>query len=187
MILCWPSRVSSGVRCYRCYRCYNSFSKFFSGGILSLFKIFSGTKIGFSIKSLQNFFPAIMAIKYSKRKKHNSGTIRKSYNNKTGRTRVTTTVKQKHYTRSRSVNQDGSVRITKTHRSPSGFITRTVKTFGKRKSSASPKISSTVTKKPKKISYSRPSKSKTVNHKSNSSGSWFWLVAVVILLYWLFT
>lgn len=127
-----------------------------------------------------------MAIKYSKRKKHNSGTIRKSYNNKTGRTRVTTTVKQRNYTRSRSVNKDGSVRITQTHKSPSGFITRTTKTFGsKSKKSAPPKVKRIVTKKPKKVRFT-VSGSKTGTYTS-SKGTWFWIIIVIILLYWIFT
>ena len=72
-----------------------------------------------------------MATKYGPRKKHNAGTVRKSTNNTGGsRTRSTTTVKTGNFTRSRSVNRNGTVRQTTTHKSPAGFITRTVKTIG---------------------------------------------------------
>ena len=72
-----------------------------------------------------------MATKYGPRKKHNAGTVRRSTNTTGGsRTRSTTTVKTGNFTRSRSVNRNGTVRQTTTHKSPAGFITRTVKTIG---------------------------------------------------------
>jgi len=72
-----------------------------------------------------------MATKYGPRKKHNAGTVRRSTNTTGGsRTRSTTTVKTGSFTRSRSVNRNGTVRQTTTHKSPSGFITRKVKTSG---------------------------------------------------------
>jgi hypothetical protein len=105
-----------------------------------------------------------MAIKYSKPKKHNAGTKRTSYNNKTGRTRTTVTVKNKTtgITRSRSVNKNGSIRQTTTHKSPAGFITRTTKTFGG---------SSTKPSKPKFIKAPKPKKSIFRRSSGTSSGS----------------
>ena len=105
-----------------------------------------------------------MAIKYSKPKKHNAGTKRTSYNNKTGRTRTTVTVKNKTTgtTRSRSVNKNGSIRQTTTHKSPAGFITRTTKTFGG---------SSTKPSKPKFIKAPKSKKSIFRRSTGTSSGT----------------
>lgn len=76
-----------------------------------------------------------MATKYGPRKKHNAGTIRSSTTTRGGsRTRKTVTVKTGNYTRSRSVNKNGTVRQTTTHKSPSGFWTRTTKTIGSKPS-----------------------------------------------------
>jgi hypothetical protein len=76
-----------------------------------------------------------MATKYGTRKKHNAGTARTSTNNRGGsRTRKSVTVKTGNFTRSRSVNRNGTVKLTTTHKSPSGFITRTSKSVGSKPS-----------------------------------------------------
>lgn len=72
-----------------------------------------------------------MATKYGPRKRSNAGTSRKSTNNTGGsRTRTTQTTKFGNVTKSRSVNRNGTIRQTTTHKSPSGWITRSVKTVG---------------------------------------------------------
>jgi len=78
-----------------------------------------------------------MAYKRSGRKKFNSGTSFTTTNTKGGsRTRKTTSVKlgSTGRTKSRSVNKNGTVRLTTTHKSPAGWITRTVKTIGSKPS-----------------------------------------------------
>jgi hypothetical protein len=100
-----------------------------------------------------------MATKYGPRKKHNSGTVRTSTNNKGGsRTRKTVTVKTGNFTKSRSVNRNGTVRLTTTHKSPSGFITRSVSTVGSKPSKPkAPKfIKATPFKAPKMPKFKSP-------------------------------
>lgn len=142
-----------------------------------------------------------MAIKYSKPKKHNAGTKRTSYNNKTGRTRTTVTVKNKNtgITRSRSVNKNGSIRQTTTHKSPAGFITRSTKTFGgsapkisKPKFIKAPKTKISIFKSPKGAKpWSAPkgssSRSRSGSGKSSGSGFGFWgWLCIFVILYWIF-
>ena len=109
-----------------------------------------------------------MATKYGPRKKHNAGTIRSSTTQKGGRTRKTVTVKTGNYTRSRSVNKNGTVRQTTTHKSPSGFWTRTTKTIGSKHSK--PKAPKFIKAKPFKLPKIRISKPKVTRSRS-SSGS----------------
>jgi hypothetical protein len=109
-----------------------------------------------------------MATKYGPRKKHNAGTVRTSTNNQGGsRTRKTTTVKTGNYTRSRSVNRNGTVRLTTTHKSPSGFITRAVSTVGSKPSK--PKAPKFIKAKPFKAPKMRSFKSPKIRSSSGSS------------------
>lgn len=110
-----------------------------------------------------------MATKYGPRKKHNAGTIRSSTTQKGGRTRKTVTVKTGNYTRSRSVNKDGTVRQTTTHKSPSGFWTRTTKTIGSKPSK--PRAPKFVKSKPFKLPKIRISKPKVSRARSSSGRS----------------
>jgi hypothetical protein len=108
-----------------------------------------------------------MATKYGPRKKHNAGTKRTSYSTKTGRTRSTVTTKTGNYTRSRSVNKNGTVRQTTTHKSPSGFWTRTTKTIGSKPSK--PKAPKFIKVNPFKAP--KLPKMKSASVKTRSSGS----------------
>lgn len=111
-----------------------------------------------------------MATKYGPRKKHNAGTVRSSTTTKGGsRTRKTVTVKTGNYTRSRSVNKNGTVRQTTTHKSPSGFWTRTTKTIGSKPSN--PKAPKFIKAKPFKLPKIRISKSKSSISKSTGRRS----------------
>ena len=113
-----------------------------------------------------------MATKYGPRKKHNAGTVRKSTNNTGGsRTRSTTTVKTGNFTRSRSVNRNGTVRQTTTHKSPAGFITRTVKTIGSAPSK--PKAPKFIVPKLFKAPKLKPMKAAKVIQSKSSSWSLF--------------
>lgn len=145
-----------------------------------------------------------MAIKYNTPKKHNAGTKRTSYNNKTGRTRTTITVKNKNtgITRSRSVNKNGSIRQTTTHKSPAGFITRSTKTFGgsvskpaKPKFVKAPKAkASTWLSVPRAKSASSSSRhsssggsrrSRSASSSGTGLGAIKWIV-LLLILYWIF-
>jgi hypothetical protein len=114
-----------------------------------------------------------MATKYGSRKKHNAGTVRTSTNNRGGsRTRKTTTVKTGNYTRSRSVNRNGTVRLTTTHKSPSGFITRAVSTIGSKPSK--PKAPKFIKAKPFKAPKMKSFKAPKIRSSSSSGlGSLF--------------
>lgn len=140
--------------------------------------------------SPKNFSHKTMAIKYGKRTKHNAGTKRTSYNNKTGRTRTTITVKTGNITRSRSRNADGSTRQTTTHKAPNGFITRTSKTIGKPKISkpkAPPKPKKQKIAKPRRV---RSSSSSGSRSRSGGSGNFvknfYILLFALLILYWIF-
>lgn len=114
-----------------------------------------------------------MATKYGPRKKHNAGTVRTSTNNRGGsRTRKTTTVKTGNFTKSRSVNRNGTVRLTTTHKSPSGFITRSVSTVGSKPSK--PKAPKFIKTKPFKAPKMKTFKAPKIRSSSSSSlGSLF--------------
>lgn len=141
-----------------------------------------------------------MATKYGPRKKHNAGTIRSSTTTKGGsRTRKTVTVKTGNYTRSRSVNKNGTVRQTTTHKSPSGFWTRKTKTTGS--SPSKPKAPKFIKAKPfkaPKLKIFKGSKTtykssgRSSRRRSSSSGSYsggedfgfvikFWLVVLSMI------
>lgn len=112
-----------------------------------------------------------MATKYGPRKKHNAGTIRKSTNNRGGsRTRSTTTTKRGNFTFSRSVNRNGTVRQTKTHKSPSGWITRSVTTIGSKP--RKPKAPKFIKAKPFKLPKFKISKSKSTTYKAPTGKGW---------------
>lgn len=111
-----------------------------------------------------------MAVKYGSRKRHNAGTIRKSTSTRGGsRTRSTTTTKRGNYTYSRSVNRDGTVRQTKTHKSPAGFITRTVSTIGSKPKK--PKTPKFITAKPYKPPKIRINKSTVGSYRTSTRRS----------------
>jgi hypothetical protein len=135
-----------------------------------------------------------MATKYGPRKKHNAGTVRTSTNTQGGsRTRKTTTVKTGNFTRSRSVNRNGTVRLTTTHKSPSGFITRSVSTVGSKPSKPkAPKfIKSKPFKAPKMKTFKAPRIRTTMSSgrrgRSSSSGDSMILLLVVGIFAGLFS
>jgi hypothetical protein len=111
-----------------------------------------------------------MATKYNPRKKHNAGTVRTSTNTTGGsRTRNTVTTKpNSNYTKSRSVNRNGTVKLTSTHKSPSGFVTRTSQSVGSKPSKIKePKF---ITYDPFKAPRKRKSKSRARGGSRKSSG-----------------
>jgi hypothetical protein len=112
-----------------------------------------------------------MATKYGPRKKHNSGTVRTSTNNQGGsRTRKTVTTKTGNFTRSRSVNRNGTVKLTTTHKSPAGWITRTSQSIGSKPSKPkAPKFIKATPFKAPKFSVSKPKVIKT-NYGSARKG-----------------
>lgn len=111
-----------------------------------------------------------MATKYGSRKKHNAGTIRSSTNNKGGsRTRKTTTVKSGGSTRSRSVNRNGTVKLTTTRKTAAGYV-RTSKTVGS--VAKAPKAPKFVKAKPFKAPKMPKMKSTTYKAPKASSSSW---------------
>ena len=132
-----------------------------------------------------------MAIKYGKRRKHNSGTTRSSFNNKTGRTRHTTTTKAGGVTTSRSLNKGGSTRVTKTRKTAAG-IERTTFTFGKHKKPKKQKVQKIPSFKPRKFSFfSKKKKEKKqqqrVSRRESSRESsglslTFWILFVTVCL-----
>lgn len=109
-----------------------------------------------------------MATKIGPRKKHNSGTVRTTTNTQGGsRTRKTVTTKTGNYTRSRSVNRDGTVKTTTTHKAPSGFITRTSQSVGSKPSK--PKVPKFIKANPFKVPKVLVSKPKIGKGKSGGS------------------
>lgn len=112
-----------------------------------------------------------MATKYGSRKKHNAGTIRSSTNNKGGsRTRKTTTVKSGGSTRSRSVNRNGTVKLTTTRKTAAGYV-RTSKTVGSApKPPKAPKFVKAKSYKAPKMPKIKVPKFKASS--SSSSGGW---------------
>ena len=112
-----------------------------------------------------------MATKYGPKRRHNSGTVRRSTNTTGGsRTRSTVTTKTGNFTRSRSVNRNGTVRQTTTHKSPSGFITRTVKTIGS--SPSKPKKPKFIVPKVFKLPKFKKSKGATISRSKSVNISW---------------
>lgn len=110
-----------------------------------------------------------MATKYGPRKKHNAGTVRTSTNTLGGsRTRKTVSVKTSNITRSRSVNRNGTVRLTTTHKSPSGFITRSVQTIGSKPSK--PKAPKFIKAKPYKAPKMKTFKAPKIRMSSGRRG-----------------
>jgi hypothetical protein len=140
-----------------------------------------------------------MAYKRSGRKKFNSGTSFTTTNTKGGsRTRKTTSVKlgSTGRTKSRSVNKNGTVRLTTTHKSPAGWITRTVKTIGSKPSKPKAprfikaKSNLGVVKTRKKsfsglVSAAKTSRRSSRSYSTNAGDSFvmkFWFVVIILIV-----
>lgn len=134
-----------------------------------------------------------MATKRVSRTKHNAGHLTTTYNNETGQTRKTTSVKTGNYTRSRSRNANGTIRTTTTHRAPNGFVTRKTKTIGSKPSRPKkpkfikPKVyKAPKVRKPRAVRASRPRSSRGRSYSRRGSSSFgvfdlIWLIPMYIL------